>query len=105
MAIATRIPIRRWRRLPAIRICQCRWGFVQELPVGLSFIGPAWSEQLLLACGYAFSQRLGALAPPQYLPTIETPASAAASPGGHPGPCGTGNTVQRRASERRTGRP
>jgi amidase len=61
-------------------------GLVQELPVGLSFIGPAWSEQLLLACGYAFSQRSGALAPPQYLPTIETPASAAASPGGHPGP-------------------
>jgi len=26
------------------------------LPVGLSFIGPAWSEQLLLSLGYAFEQ-------------------------------------------------
>jgi amidase len=26
------------------------------LPVGLSFIGPAWSEQALLAMGYAFEQ-------------------------------------------------
>jgi amidase len=57
-------------------------GQVDELPVGLSFIGPAWSEQLLLACGYAFSQRAGPLAAPQYLPTLETPAAAAASPGG-----------------------
>jgi amidase len=57
-------------------------GQVAELPVGLSFIGPAWSEQLLLACGYAFSLRAGPLASPQYLSTLETPASAAASPGG-----------------------
>jgi len=59
-------------------------GQVQELPVGLSFIGPAWSEQLLLACGNAFSQRSGALPAPQYLPTLETAAAAAAtvSPGG-----------------------
>jgi len=56
-------------------------GQVSELPVGLSFIGPAWSEQLLLACGYAFSQRAGIAAPPQYLPTLETAASGAASPG------------------------
>jgi amidase len=57
-------------------------GLVEELPVGLSFIGPAWSEQLLLACGYAFSLHAGAAAAPQYLPTLETPASAAPSPGG-----------------------
>jgi amidase len=56
-------------------------GQVAELPVGLSFIGPAWSEQLLLACGYAFSLRTEPLSAPQYLPTLETPASAAASPG------------------------
>jgi amidase len=56
-------------------------GQVAELPVGLSFIGPAWSEQLLLACGYAFSLRTEPLSSPQYLPTLETPASAAASPG------------------------
>jgi amidase len=56
-------------------------GQVAELPVGLSFIGPAWSEQLLLACGYAFSLRTEPLPAPQFLPTLETPASAAASPG------------------------
>jgi amidase len=57
-------------------------GQVAQLPVGLSFIGPAWSEQLLLACGYAFSLHVDPLSSPQYLPTLETPASAAASPGG-----------------------
>jgi amidase len=29
------------------------------LPVGLSFIGPAWSEQTLLSLGYAFEQANG----------------------------------------------
>ncbi|MGE4057113.1 MAG: amidase [Vicinamibacterales bacterium] len=32
-------------------------GFVDGLPVGLSFIGPAWSEARLLSMGYAFEQR------------------------------------------------
>lgn len=31
-------------------------GFVDNLPVGLSFMGPAWSESLLLSLGYAFEQ-------------------------------------------------
>ena len=31
-------------------------GGVRGLPVGLSFIGPAWSEARLLALGYAFEQ-------------------------------------------------
>ena len=31
-------------------------GAVQGMPVGLSFIGPAWSEASLLALGYAFEQ-------------------------------------------------
>jgi amidase len=31
-------------------------GCVSGLPVGLSFIGPAWSEPRLLALGYAFEQ-------------------------------------------------
>ena len=31
-------------------------GEVAGLPVGLSFIGPAWSEQTLLSLGYAFEQ-------------------------------------------------
>jgi amidase len=32
-------------------------GQVSGLPVGLSFIGPAWSEAKLLALGYAYEQR------------------------------------------------
>jgi amidase len=31
-------------------------GEVADLPVGLSFIGPAWAEQTLLSLGYAFEQ-------------------------------------------------
>lgn len=46
-------------------------GEVQSLPVGLSFIGPAWSESLLLACGYAFSLRTPPLPPPQFIPSLE----------------------------------
>ncbi len=46
-------------------------GEVQGLPVGLSFIGPAWSEPLLLACGYAFSLSSPPLSPPQFIPSLE----------------------------------
>ena len=31
-------------------------GEVKGLPVGLSFIGPAWSDGRLLSLGYAFEQ-------------------------------------------------
>ena len=31
-------------------------GLVAGLPVGISFIGPAWSEARLLSLGYAFEQ-------------------------------------------------
>lgn len=31
-------------------------GFIEGLPVGISFIGKAWSEPLLLKCAYAFEQ-------------------------------------------------
>ena len=34
------------------------------LPVGLSFFGPAWSDQLLLSLGYAFEQAAQARVPP-----------------------------------------
>lgn len=40
-------------------------GLVDGLPVGLSFLGPAWSEQLLLSLGYAYEQA----APARVLPT------------------------------------
>ena len=39
-------------------------GFVSHLPVGISFIGRAWSEQELIAMAYAFEQTTGARRPP-----------------------------------------
>ncbi len=46
-------------------------GQIQGLPVGLSFIGPAWSEDRLLALGYAFEQAPRARRPPTYIPSLE----------------------------------
>jgi amidase len=46
-------------------------GQVQGLPVGLSFIGAAWSEAALLALGYAFEQAMQARRAPTYLPSLE----------------------------------
>ena len=39
-------------------------GLVGEMPVGLSFIGPAWSEQMLLSYGYAYEQASHMRVPP-----------------------------------------
>jgi amidase len=50
-------------------------GDVRGLPVGLSFIGPAWSEGRLLALGYAFEQATHARKPPQFIPSLETTAA------------------------------
>lgn len=57
-------------------------GQVDGLPVGLSFIGTAWSDARLLAYGYAFEQATHARHAPQYLPTatVETMAMAKAKP-------------------------
>jgi amidase len=54
-------------------------GAVQGLPVGLSFMGPPWSESLLLALGADFERRAAARRPPQFLPSLEQlPATDAA---------------------------
>lgn len=46
-------------------------GQVKGLPVGLSFIGPKWSEALLLSLGFAYEQARGPLPPPRFLRSIE----------------------------------
>ena len=51
-------------------------GYVGGLPVGPSFIGPAWSEAALLKLGYAFEKRARARKPPSFLPSFESTARA-----------------------------
>ena len=46
-------------------------GQVKGLPVGLSFIGPKWSDALILSLGHAYEQARGALPPPRFLPSME----------------------------------
>ena len=54
-------------------------GYVKDLPVGLSFIGPAWSEAQLLAMGAAFERAAMARKPPSFLPSLETRPDFAAA--------------------------
>lgn len=44
-------------------------GFVRGLPIGVSFIGPAWSEPTLIGIAYAYEQRTKLRRPPQFLPS------------------------------------
>jgi amidase len=46
-------------------------GSVRGLPVGLSFMGPKWSEAELLNLGYAYEQARGPLPGPLFFRSIE----------------------------------
>jgi amidase len=47
-------------------------GDVKGLPVGLSFIGPAWSEARLLALGHAFELAAGVKLAPKFVESLES---------------------------------
>ena len=46
-------------------------GLVKGLPVGLSFIGPKWSEAMLLSLGFAYEQARGPFPTPKFYRSIE----------------------------------
>jgi len=46
-------------------------GLVRGLPVGLSFIGPKWSDAKMLSFGFAYEQARGPFPAPRFLPSIE----------------------------------
>ena len=43
-------------------------GNIRGLPLGLSFLGPAWSEARLLSLGFAFEQGTKARREPEFTP-------------------------------------
>jgi amidase len=45
-------------------------GYAGGLPVGISFMGPAWSEATLLSLGYAYEQASKARREPQFLRSV-----------------------------------
>jgi amidase len=52
---------------PAITV---PFGYVSGLPVGVSFVGPRWSEPRLIALAYAFEQATQSRRPPALAATV-----------------------------------
>ncbi|MDQ3244377.1 MAG: amidase [Gemmatimonadota bacterium] len=57
-------------------------GFTRGLPVGVSFIGRAWSEPVLIRLAYAFEQATRHRRPPRFVPTMVTAAGSLPNPEG-----------------------
>lgn len=49
-------------------------GFVRGLPVGITFMGPLWSEGILIKLAYAFERATKARRPPRFLPAVDLSA-------------------------------
>jgi amidase len=45
-------------------------GFIHGLPVGISFIGAAWSEPTLIRLAYGYEQATNVRQPPKFVPTF-----------------------------------
>ena len=48
-------------------------GYVYGLPVGINFMGRAYSEPTLIKLAYAFEQLTKVRRPPEYLPALDLP--------------------------------